>query len=383
MREIIIWGTGVIGRSLYYKILRGGGIYKVKYFVDNSSINTFYNLEVYRPTKKNCSICLVVVASSVYYEEIAIQLTEFGLQELKDFIPYEALGKEVVLIHGNCHVEIIKRYLNTSKSFSDKYWTYPVPLIQDNKKGYIKDHLLNNCDVFIYQDIQEKNPFDKRLSANYLKNMVNGKKICIPNLYGLGKILFPQAEIGIHIKGDVWNNPKGTEIQGGLFNYRDKNIDNLWINGERNIREITKFLESEVYEADFIKQNFYEYIKKWEQREKLCDVKIVDYIKAEYRNIQLFWEPAHPCNILLKEISARILKLLDIDKSELKEIDFSFGVAEMPIYKCVINALQLNFEVESIRNTHPMKLAKLTEKEMDLEEYVREYCYWCFNEWKI
>lgn len=382
MREIIIWGTGVIGRSLYYKILRGG-IYKVKYFVDNSSINTFYNLEVYRPTKKNCSICLVVVASSVYYEEIAIQLTEFGLQELKDFIPYEALGKEVVLIHGNCHVEIIKRYLNTSKSFSDKYWTYPVPLIQDNKKGYIKDHLLNNCDVFIYQDIQEKNPFDKRLSANYLKNMVNGKKICIPNLYGLGKILFPQAEIGIHIKGDVWNNPKGTEIQGGLFNYRDKNIDNLWINGERNIREITKFLESEVYEADFIKQNFYEYIKKWEQREKLCDVKIVDYIKAEYRNIQLFWEPAHPCNILLKEISARILKLLDIDKSELKEIDFSFGVAEMPIYKCVINALQLNFEVESIRNTHPMKLAKLTEKEMDLEEYVREYCYWCFNEWKI
>ena len=383
MREIIIWGTGVIGRSLYYKILRGGYIYKVKYFVDNSSINTFYNLEVYRPTKKNCSICLVVVASSVYYEEIAIQLTEFGLQELKDFIPYEALGKEVVLIHGNCHVEIIKRYLNTSKSFSDKYWTYPVPLIQDNKKGYIKDHLLNNCDVFIYQDIQEKNPFDKRLSANYLKNMVNGKKICIPNLYGLGKILFPQAEIGIHIKGDVWNNPKGTEIQGGLFNYRDKNIDNLWINGERNIREITKFLESEVYEADFIKQNFYEYIKKWEQREKLCDVKIVDYIKAEYRNIQLFWEPAHPCNILLKEISARILKLLDIDKSELKEIDFSFGVAEMPIYKCVINALQLNFEVESIRNTHPMKLAKLTEKEMDLEEYVREYCYWCFNEWKI
>ncbi len=382
MREIIIWGTGVIGRSLYYKILRGG-IYKVKYFVDNSSINTFYNLEVYRPTKKNCSICLVVVASSVYYEEIAIQLTEFGLQELKDFIPYEALGKEVVLIHGNCHVEIIKRYLNTSKSFSDKYWTYPVPLIQDNKKGYIKDHLLNNCDVFIYQDIQEKNPFDKRLSANYLKNMVNGKKICILNLYGLGKILFPQAEIGIHIKGDVWNNPKGTEIQGGLFNYRDKNIDNLWINGERNIREITKFLESEVYEADFIKQNFYEYIKKWEQREKLCDVKIVDYIKAEYRNIQLFWEPAHPCNILLKEISARILKLLDIDKSELKEIDFSFGVAEMPIYKCVINALQLNFEVESIRNTHPMKLAKLTEKEMDLEEYVREYCYWCFNEWKI
>lgn len=324
-----------------------------------------------------------MVASSVYYEEIAIQLTEFGLQELKDFIPYEALGKEVVLIHGNCHVEIIKRYLNTSKSFSDKYWTYPVPLIQDNKKGYIKDHLLNNCDVFIYQDIQEKNPFDKRLSANYLKNMVNGKKICIPNLYGLGKILFPQAEIGIHIKGDVWNNPKGTEIQGGLFNYRDKNIDNLWINGERNIREITKFLESEVYEADFIKQNFYEYIKKWEQREKLCDVKIVDYIKAEYRNIQLFWEPAHPCNILLKEISARILKLLDIDKSELKEIDFSFGVAEMPIYKCVINALQLNFEVESIRNTHPMKLAKLTEKEMDLEEYVREYCYWCFNEWKI
>lgn len=347
--------------------------------MDNAPIDKFYGLSVYRPTKENCSKYLVIVASKVYYEEISLELTEFGLEELKDYIPYEALGKKVVLLHGNCHTDIIKRYLNTSETFIDRYWIYPLPMIQNNKKRYIKDHLLKNCDIFICQDIRESNPYDKRLSAEYLLDRAGGTKICFPNLYGLGKIIFPQAEIGVPHDGDVWNNPKGVEIEGGLFNYRDVNIDRLWNEGERDIHRIVKYLDSDIYDEKQVRDNFEKNMAKWEQRETLCDIKILHYIKSEYQKMQLFWEPAHPCNVVLKKLSGEILRLLKISEYELGEIDFSFGVAEMPIYRCVRNALGLQYENKSIRNTAPMKWAKLTEAKMNLEEYVREYCYWCFD----
>lgn len=347
--------------------------------MDNAPIEKFYDLCVYRPAKENCSQYLVVVASRVRYEEISLELTEFGLEELKDYIPYEALGKKVVLLHGNCHANVIERYLNTSKSFSNQYWIYPLPMIQNNKKGYIKDHLLKHCDIFVCQDIQEHNSCDKRLSAEYLISRVEGMVIVFPNLYGLGRIIFPQAELGVSRDGDSWNNPRGNEIEGGLFNYRDVNIDRLWREGERNIRKIADYLEGAVYDEEQIRDNFDKSMKKWEQREALCDIKILPYIKSEYQKTQLFWEPAHPCNNVLKMLSSEILGLLKISGTELGEIDFSFGVAEMPIYKCVKKALGLQYENKSIRNTPPMKWAKLTESEMDLEEYVREYCYWCFD----
>lgn len=104
-------------------------------------------------------------------------------------------------------------------------------MIFRNELGYIRDCLLENCDVFICQDVQKNNPFDYRLSAEYCIRKVKGKKICIPNVFGLGKMFFPQAEEPY--VDELWCNPTGKEMRGALFNYRDANIDNLWRAGER------------------------------------------------------------------------------------------------------------------------------------------------------
>lgn len=380
-REIIIWGTGVIGRSIYYRILRENLPYEVKYFVDNYSLQSFYDLDVFRPDRENCSKFLVVVASTVYYEDIASQLIEFGLEELKDFIPYEALDKEVILMHGNCHTDVIREYLNTSYEFKKKYWIYPLPPIAQNKKKYIKEHLLKNCDVFIYQDVQENNPFDKRLSASYLISKVCGKKICIPNLFGMGKILYPQ---GILCPDHgVIKNPTGKEMPGGLFNHRDENIDRLWLAGERDVVKISKYLEGEVYSKEFIRKNVEECFEKIERREDKWDIKILSFIKEKLSETQLFIDPAFPCNIIFRKISEDILELLKIDKNTMEEIakDHGFGISEMPIYKCVREALDLQYTKKYIRDIEPVKYAKLIDKDMDLLEYCREYCFWCFD-WK-
>lgn len=282
MQNIVIWGTGAAARRFYYTIMSQQDI-EVKYFVDNAPVDMFYGHKVYRPTQENCSKYLVVVASDVYYQNIAVQLTGYGLKELRDFIPYGAIGKEVVLVHGNCHVVVVKEYLKTSETFNKRFYLYPLPLIQDNQKRYVKDDLLENCDVFIYQDIRKDNQFDERLSADYLAAKVHKKKICIPNVFGMGTFLYPQAETPQGSENDGWNNYMGEGSPIGICNYRDQNIDYQWREGERNIEKIAEYLQGEIYDEKYIKENMTACFDKMKKREEFWDVKITDFIKQGFR----------------------------------------------------------------------------------------------------
>lgn len=93
MCDIVIWGTGAVARRFYYTIMDQHEV-NVKYFVDNAPVDSFYGHNVYRPTRENCSKYTVVVASDIFYQDISIQMTEYGLKELKDFIPYGAFKKK-------------------------------------------------------------------------------------------------------------------------------------------------------------------------------------------------------------------------------------------------------------------------------------------------
>lgn len=375
MKEIVIWGTGVIARILFYRI---SSVYHVKYFVDNASVDKFYGIDVYRPTRENCGQYLVVVASNDYYKVISEQLIGYGLEELKDFIPYQALGKKVVLVHGNCYKHWIEEYLQTSETFNQQFWIYPIPRIYLMEQGYISGQLLKNCDVLISQDVQENNQFDERLSFRYLSSQVNGRVICIPNVFGLGKFLFPQAILGAGEAG--WKNHSGTGLENGMFMYSDVNIDRLWASGERDIDKIANYLETDVYSKEEIEENLEICFKKWEKRDEACDVKIMDYIRQEYKKQLLFYEPAHPCNNVLRKISERILECLGIDSGEIHEIEARKASLELPIYRCVKEVLGLTFETKYIREVPHWEISKLVPGKMDLAEYCREYCYWC-HEW--
>ncbi len=375
MKDIVIWGTGVTARILFYKI---SSVYHVKYFVDNVPVDKFYGRDVYRPTKENCGQYLVVVASNDYYKAISEQLMGYGLEELKDFIPYQALGKKIMLVHGNCYKHWIEQYLQTSETFNRRFWIYPIPRIYLMKQGYISEQILKNCDVLVSQDVQENNQFDERLSFQHLASQVQGKVICIPNVFGLGKFLFPQAILGA---GEAdWKNPSGTGLENGMFMYSDVNIDRLWAEGERDVDKITNYLKSDVYSKEEIEENLATCFKKWEKRDEACDVKIMDYIRQEYKKQLLFYEPAHPCNNVLRKISERILESLGIDPGEIQEIEERGATQELPIYQCVKEVLGLTFETKYMREVPHWEISKLVPDKMDLEEYCREYCYWC-HEW--
>lgn len=151
----------------------------------------------------------------------------------------------------------------------------------------------------------------------------------------------------------------------------------MWNRGERNIDTIVQYLETDIYSKQYVEDNLQNCFKKWEERDQHCDVKIMDYIKAEYKNQRLFYEPANPCNNVLRKISERILELLDIDQNEVYEIGERIATSELPVYKCVKEALGLKYEQEYIREVPSWEQSKLISGNMELKEYCREYCYWC------
>ena len=71
----------------------------------------FYGVQVRKASIENCKNKLIVIAST-YYKEISEQLKEWNFIELVDFVPSDALGKKAILLYGNCHMTIIKLFMN-------------------------------------------------------------------------------------------------------------------------------------------------------------------------------------------------------------------------------------------------------------------------------
>lgn len=71
--------------------------------------------------------------------------------------------------------------------------------------------------------------------------------------------------------------------------------------------------------------------------------------------------------------------MLGIEGDEMSEVEAHLAYHEMPTYKCVKETLGLNYEKRNIRSIGSWEQSKLTTKDMDLTEYCREYCYWCYG----
>lgn len=369
-KEIVIWGTGDIASLFYYQIR---DTYEVEYFLDNAGDKEkFKGKIVRRPAKESIENKFIVVANT-YYNEIKEQLREYGCTEIVDFIPYGALGKDIVLVHGNCHTTVLKQYMESSEEFKEHYYIWDLPVIQDNQAGYIEDDLLSNCDVFIHQDIKEDNMFGIKLSDEYILPRLGKavRSICIPNLFGLGKGFFPQT-----ITVNEYN-PSYQKQFNGIFPNGDENIDQYYDEGGKDINSMIARLKGSVYSEEYIKQNFNLYMERIIEREKNWDVKVSEWILKNYKTKKIFYDVGHPCIELIREICVGVFRILNIETRTIGEIipKGAVGPYEQPIYPCVSKTLGLGYADEYIRR----RGIRLSDKDMDFEEYCREYWYWCFE----
>lgn len=291
------------------------------------------------------------------------------------------IGKEKVIVYGNCHTIVIIEYLLQSKSFNNHYYIQQIPMFYE--KGVFDCKLLKGCKLFIHQDIREENKFGKEFSSDYIKGIL-GKEcicICIPNLYELGYGFFPQSLV--QSNNPKYYNKRNPEfIKGddrGLFVHGDRILEQQ-IDNNCSLNDIIEYAHSDnILSNKEITDIFNTYKAKILRREDNWDIKIFDFIfeNDHYKEEQMFTDFGHPTNIVLKKIVERLLDRIENTYNDITSIEINrvLDQYEDPIYPYVAKVLGLKYSKKYIRVQSNMKIRK----NMDFDEYVKEYYYWCSN----
>lgn len=372
--KYVIWGTGVHAAQFLYD---NPYINNIEFFIDNNVVEEgreFCGKKVLRfcEIEKHCTenYFFIVAVSEKVYLEIKQQLQEMEYKEFDDFAFYQFFYKKIVILHGNCHMDIIREFLKSSERFVNGYVIYQLPLIQCIG-GKIDDKTLENCDLFIHQDIQANNEFGYELSDEYILPRLRKEcvKITVPNLYGLGRGFFQQM---------VWNERNyalcGGRDTNGFFPYADIIIDRAVTQG-KSVEEILAIMQSQVFTAEEIQNNFELYMDKIKKREQNWDIPIYNFIVENYKKHKLFYDPGHPTNVVMKEITLGILKIIGIEEEALF-CDRKMNSLEVLVYDVVRETLEMEWEDNEVRKG---KWAKKLRMRMTKEEYVKEYLFWCYG----
>lgn len=381
-KKYIIWGTSIVSARFSYAVRNR---IHIEFYIDNAverkqgeADYSFLGREVlkfeeYMKLNKDDYYIIVAVMESTY-PIIKGELGRAGYEEFTQFAYYECFNKKLAILHGNCHMNIMKRFLLSSGEFSDRYMVYPNPLIQDNKEKCITDEILENCDLFIHQDIRADNEFGYQLSDEYLLPKLKQEciQVTVPNLFGMGLAFFPQWGM----VSNKWNNSvlRGGADHNGVCPYPDRIIDKAVFEG-KSFQEILSLIKGEVFSKEDIWSNFQTYMDKICEREKNWDIPIYSFIMQNYRKEKLFYDKGHPTNIVIKKIVIGILEKLGIEDRNISS-DMAMDQYEEPVYDIVRETLGLEWEDCEIRKGQGT--AKLCEK-MTREEYVKEYLFWCYG----
>lgn len=373
-KAIAVLGLGMDGAKCIYN-LQKAGIAPVYCLTNNKKVDYFCGIPVFEISEKikeELKEYIIIATSKHTYLEIANQLNQYKLKEFEDFLYYSFDRKKIVLLHGNCHMPILEKYLLSSKEFCNTYEIYPNPTICENKEKIISSNICKNINVWIHEDIQAENAYGYYLSDEWIRKNITKEviDITIPHLFGLGRGFFPQASL----KGNTRNSPiNNGQILNGIFPNADEIIDQFAEKKWNKIDIINYCNSKNAIKKSEIKKIFKQYLDKIKEREKAWDIKIYEYIMQYYQEEQLFYDPGHPTNFILKKIAEDVLSYLDIPNKEISCED-TLDMHEIPVYPIVRKTLGLKWEKRFIRES---STAKSLNERMSFEDYIEQYLWWC------
>lgn len=384
MDKIVLYGAGLLAEKFY---AQNKDNYKIMFVIDQS-VEKFHNMDVYKLEKvkdKLKALFIVVTASRDNYKTIKNNLEAIGLNEFNDFTWVNHFNKKQVIIYGNCHMSKIKEYLEIQPEFIRKYYISYYRIGDETEEEYPGEKQLANCDVFITQDIRNNNsrnvPGYKELVGKLRENT---EVVVVPNLYGVN-LFYPQLngtqDNNIikekHLK-EIGNPSLDCyEIVDALSSNRDNNIELMFSEGKSKDEIISILERPDYYKEDMILSMFEKEMQKIEEREKDCSFTISDWIKDNYKQKQLFYEPKHPTNALLIEIAKRCMRTLDIHIDENITITVGMDAREIFIYNSVKKILGLKYNIKYIRKF--ATYGTLEEKPMNFCEYINYYYQWIID----
>ncbi len=248
---------------------------------------------------------------------------------------------------GICHIKGITEILRNTKSFTSIYDDIISHAVYEITPDQMKDILENiapTADLIISQPISDKyrnvDVFATTTLKRYIKK--DARHIIIPNCYFTGY------------------DPKPYQL-------RDSSDQTVSVNGisyipyhclnELLAGDITKAVEKwnhpDLIDDLAIKNNYLSTIGELKSREfKIfdtnygVDITISDFIENNYKEKLLFHTYNHPTNILLFELTKRILIRLGISTSDIgtginRELIGDYGIPPVP---CLYNKLGMTFK---------------------------------------
>lgn len=292
-----------------------------------------------------------------------VDLSRTVLVEFEDYIYEKYVSKQIVLLYGNCHTGIVKKYLKTSAEFNEKYEIYPLREIQEvSDPTYFDLPVFKACDVFIHQSIWKKNRYGEKFASDYVisKLPAECKVISMPNVYHLPRSLFPQYYEATELR---YNNR--------TYFFRDKIIDEGLMLG-KSVNEIADEYYRYKFDPISIQTGYCEFIDAVRYREKDWDIKVADFIDSNIKEQPMFFELNHPTNYLIKYYAENILKILLGEAYSIGEIElYKLDSYQMPMLTQVSEILGLTYSTKGgqLRNTG----TKVRHVPMDIKEYVKQY----------
>lgn len=391
MEKVVLYGAGIQGEKWYTK---WHNEYEIVYVIDRRCDKLFHGIPVYSLEQKKSELGeykIIVAASMKVYHEIALSLIDLGLKENEDFLFSDLLNHELMILYGNCHMSVIEDYLMNNPEIVYDYTIMRFYVdYEDKRLRFPREALLAKCAIFITQDIRDNNKID---IPGYLELQKYTTDNCItvicPNVYGYN-FFYPQmmeedeSINEIHI-GEIYGARYINEMNAVqhmiihyMQSYRDVNIDKLYGEGKK-LQDILAYIEQDsLYDETEIMEKFRCSLDRLKEREKKCTIKISDYIENKYKDVQLFYEPYHPTNVLLCEMGKRIVEYLNKTVYETNRIVACLDYGELFIYKSVRKALGITFTQKYIKRVAIN--ATLENKPMTLRDYVVNYIAWNYGE---
>jgi hypothetical protein len=220
--------------------------------------------------------------------------------------------KKKIIFFGSCQIEAISKLLNKILKLENSKviinWQY---MIIDKD---LPEELFD-CDIFIYQPYSgPKINYHTDLIISKLKK--NVKTISIPFLSFGG--YWPDSVT------DIRNNlTKSDKLIYGLFPQQSFELSKYL-----TIEEAFEKFDKNFISSNKIKEHIQICFEKIQQVEEKCDIKILNYMKDNYKTQQIFYTIQHPCNNLLIYITVKLYEIL-IGNVPLDYLNYFKNIPEM------------------------------------------------------
>ena len=302
------------------------------------------------------------------YNRIKHLLQEIGLNEFDDYLQYQLYKKKIAMTWGNCHVEVIKKFLQANPYFAMNYAFYETFELWKMIPQNVNTGIIKASDLIICQDIREDNSIGAFISSDTIDIYKSDtcKIIKVPNVYNFGRYLYPQIDIPIS-KDNMY-------FMGNKYWvwYRDKYIDDyLKKHKDYTINELLEYLYGLDLDKE-IKMLYDRFITKCEKLDERSSFVINNWLKDASKSEMLFIDPEHPAEILLKKYYDEVCDILRIENvytPMMNSINYGHGT---PIYPQVLKFFDIKYD-ECIKYSKASE-SLMNTPYMNFEEYVRQYC---------